>query len=321
MFKRNKRRDESAFLYLENGEVKDSKTNKPISPKMNVRLCDDFSDEELNSISLDLEKKEDSSQKNTKDENIIKEVIEDEQLVDEENDDEYDEDDMISDMKATIFNILKFVFIFSILAILGFAFIKLSPSISEKIKNYQNPQEVVDVTNSDNSITIIDDNDNVNDNDNDNFNNSEYQEIKISMETMNTINIDLENRWNLLKKYCTQYSNGSSTIYTHKKNMANLQYEYSQAYLNFINTEDNYKTDIDKQLFDLYKLRYSTLNECMSIMLETNTYNRNSIIDKLNEYVMIDNEYNEKEFDILIEKLNEYNLSYTITDTQIILNK
>ena len=93
MFKKNKRREESTFLYLENGEVKDSKSSKSLKQKIKARECDDFTDEELNSISLDLDKKED---------------------IDDE------EDEVINDMKITIFNILKFIFIFCIIAIIGF---------------------------------------------------------------------------------------------------------------------------------------------------------------------------------------------------------
>lgn len=54
------------------------------------------------------------------------------------------------------------------------------------------------------------------------------------------------------------------------------------------------------------------LTNSITMLQDSNNYNRANIIDKLNEYVKTDNEYNEEEFNILIENLNEYNLNYTI---------
>lgn len=293
MFKKNKRRDESTFLSMENGEVVTKKEDK----KIHARNCDEFSNEELDEISKDV----DIEVKNGLP------ICEPTQDYEEIN------DDIIKDMKVTIFNIFKFIFMFCLVAIIGFLLIKVTPSIKEKIK---------DSTSIENSS--IENSEEVNDN----LNFIQKQKLEKeknklieTMNNMNTINNQLKQDWNLLQSYCSGYSNNTYTIYTHNKNIDALESQFSTEYLNFLNTEDSYETDCDKELFELYKNRYETLTNSITMLQDSNNYNRANIIDKLNEYVKIDNEYNEEEFNILIENLNEYNLNYTITDSEIILNK
>lgn len=293
MFKKNKRRDESTFLLMENGEVVTKKEDK----KIVARNCDDLSNEELDEISKDVDIE-------------VKNGL---PICEPTQDDEEINDDIIKDMKVTIFNIFKFIFMFCLVAIIGFLLIKVTPSIKEKIK---------DSTSIENSS--IENSEEVNDN----LNFIQKQKLEKeknklieTMNNMNTINNQLKQDWNLLQSYCSGYSNNTYTIYTHNKNIDALESQFSTEYLNFLNTEDSYETDCDKELFELYKNRYETLTNSITMLQDSNNYNRANIIDKLNEYVKTDNEYNEEEFNILIENLNEYNLNYTITDSEIILNK
>ena len=293
MFKKNKRRDESTFLSMENGEVVTKKEDK----KIVARNCDDLSNEELDEISKDV----DIEVKNGL---PVCEPIQDNEDIN---------DDVIKDMKVTIFNIFKFIFMFCLVAIIGFLLIKVTPSIKEKIKDSKS----IENTSIENSEEV-----------NDNLNFIQKQKLEKeknklieTMNNMNAINNQFKQDWNLLQSYCLGYSNNTYTIYTHNKNIDALESQFSTEYLNFLNTEDSYETNCDKELFELYKNRYETLTNSITMLQDSDNYNRANIIDKLNEYVKIDNEYNEEEFNILIENLNEYNLNYTITDSEIILNK
>lgn len=293
MFKKNKRRDESTFLSMENGEVVTKKEDK----KIVARNCDDLSNEELDEISKDVDIE-------------VKNGL---PVCEPTQDDEEINDDIIKDMKVTIFNIFKFIFMFCLVAIIGFLLIKVTPSIKEKIKDSKS----IENSSIENSEEV-----------NDNLNFIQKQKLEKeknklieTMNNMNTINNQLKQDWNLLQSYCSGYSNNTYTIYTHNKNIDALESQFSTEYLNFLNTEDSYETDCDKELFELYKKRYETLTNSITMLQDSNNYNRANIIDKLNEYVKTDNEYNEEEFNILIENLNEYNLNYTITDSEIILNK
>lgn len=294
MFKKNKRRDESTFLSMENGEVVTKKEDK----KINARNCDEFSDEEIEEISKDI----DIEIKNGL---PVCEPIQNDSL----------DDNVLNDMKVTIFNILKFIFTFCIIAIIGFLVIKVSPTIIEKVKESKNIEK-----SSINTTQKVDDSNNFN------FiqkQKSEKEKKKLieTMNNMNSINNQLKEDWNLLQSYCVGYSNNTYTIYNHNKNIAALETQFSTEYLNFLNTQDSYKTDCDKELFELYKNRYENLTNSITMLKDTDNYNRSTIIEKLNEYITIDNGYNEDEFNILIENFNNYNLNYTITDNEIILNK
>lgn len=294
MFKKNKRRDESTFLSIENGEVVTKKEDK----KINARNCDEFSNEEIEQISKDV----DIEIKNGL---PVCEPIQDDNL----------DDNIVNDMKVTIFNILKFIFIFCIIAIIGFLVIKVSPTIIEKVKESKNIKN-----------SSIDTTQKVEDSNNLNFiqkQKSEKEKKKLieTMNNMNSINNQLKEDWNLLQSYCVGYSDNTYTIYNHNKNIATLETQFSTEYLNFLNTQDSYKIDYDKELFELYKNRYENLTNSITMLKDTDNYNRSTIIEKLNEYITIDNGYNEDEFNILIENFNNYNLNYTITDNEIILNK
>lgn len=300
MFKKNKRREESTYLSIENGEVKTFKENELTKNKINARVCDNFSEEEIENSDLvsDIEIKNGLP--------VCKPIYDDIT--------EMEEDSTVLDMKATIFNIFKFIFIFCFIAIIGVLIYKTAPIVIESVKEFSNSEDI--------------NNSNSNSDTNEDLNFIEKQKIEKekkklieTMNNMNTINNQIRQNWVLLQNYCLNYSNNTYTIYTHEKNMISLETQFSNEFLNFLNTEQSFETDYDKSLFEFYKLRYQNLMDCMTILKDSNSYNRSSIIDKINEYVLIDNEYNEKEFDILIENLNTYNLSYTITDTEIILNE
>lgn len=294
MFKKNKRRDESTFLSMENGEVVTKKQDK----KINARNCDEFSDEEIEEISKDI----DIEIKNGL---PVCEPIQNDNL----------DDNVLNDMKVTIFNILKFIFTFCIIAIIGFLVIKVSPTIIEKVKESKNIEK-----SSINTTQEVDDSNNLNFIQKQKLE-KEKKKLIETMNNMNSINNQLKEDWNLLQSYCVGYSDNTYTIYNHNKNIAALETQFSTEYLNFLNTQDSYKTDCDKELFELYKNRYENLTNSITMLKDTDNYNRSTIIEKLNEYITIDNGYNEDEFNILIENFNNYNLNYTITDNEIILNK
>ena len=112
MFKKNKRRDESTFLLMENGEVVTKKEDK----KIVARNCDDLSNEELDEISKDVDIE-------------VKNGL---PICEPTQDDEEINDDIIKDMKVTIFNIFKFIFMFFLVAIIVFLLIGYIP-INESI--------------------------------------------------------------------------------------------------------------------------------------------------------------------------------------------
>lgn len=297
MFKRTKRRDESTYLDIENGEVITSKISE--NKKINVRKCDDFSEDELNNIENNIEIE-------IKNGLPICEPVYNENL---------EEDKTVSDMKATIFNIFKFIFIFCFIAIIGFIMLKIGPSLIYTFKNISNTKEI--------NTTEVTDKEVVNND----LNFLEKQKIekekKKLIETMNNMNIineEIKENWTLLQSYCLGYSNNTYTIYTHNKNIKSLDTQFTNNYLTFLNTEQSFELSYDKELFEIYKNRYQNLIDCISMLKDNNLYNRSTIIEQLNDYVLIDNEYNKKEFDILIENFNNYNLNYTITDEKIILN-
>ena len=296
MFKKNKRRDKSTYLDMENGEVITSKISE--NQKINVRKFDDFSEEELNNI-----------------DDIPEIEIKNGLPICEPSCQDIEEDNTVSDMKATIFNIFKFIFIFCLLAIIGFILLKTGPTIVETVKEISKSEETnkTELTNEQNATEDL------------NFIEKQKleQEKKKLIETMNnmnTINDSLRQKWTLLQSYCLGYSDNTYTIYSHNKNMESLDSQFANDYLTFLNTEQSFESEYDKELFEIYKNRYQNLTDCMTMLKDSSAYNRSTIIDKLNEYVLIDNEYNKKEFDILVENLNNYNLSYTITNDKIILN-
>ena len=137
---------------------------------------------------------------------------------------------------------------------------------------------------------------------------------------MNSINNQLKQSYILTQKYCLAYSNNTNTLYAHEKNIGELENAISTDFINLLNTETNFVEDFDKELFEIYKNRYQNLSDCISMLQDTENYNRNSIIEELNKFILLDNEYNNEEFDILIEYFNKYNLSYSITENAIILN-
>lgn len=299
IFNKNKRRDKTTYLNMQDGEVITSDVN--IIKSINARGFDDFTDDELNNEDTNVEIKNGLP---------VCEPIFDNEI-------EECEDNTISDMKATIFNILKFICIFGLVAAFGLLCLKTLPKTIENVVDVgtSNQSNIVDnVDKFDNSVNIVD---NVVENTN---TKKVKKQLQSSMVYMNSINNQLKQSYILIQKYCLAYSNNTNTLYAHEKNIGELENAISTDFINLLNTETNFVEDFDKELFEIYKNRYQNLSDCISMLQDTENYNRNSIIEELNKFILLDNEYNNEEFDILIEYFNKYNLSYSITENAIILN-
>lgn len=305
MFKKNKRREKSTYLSIENGEVVETKLPTPQNNTIHARSFDDFSDEEL--------------------------AMEDPEIKDglpvcPPSVEEDEDSQTVEDMKATVFNIFKFIFIFCIIAIIAFILFRVGPVVTDKVSEvYSNTKSTASSSsNSSNSSSSNSSTSSTNVDSMSFLEKQQYEKEKKklvnTMNDMNDINDKFETDWTTLQNYCSGYSNNSYTIYAHDKNMEALATQFSNEYLEFLNTEEDFETDYDKQLFEIYKKRYDNLTACMETLKDSSSYNRSTIIDYLNQYILTDNQYNTQEYDLLIENLNTYNMDYSITDTEIILN-
>lgn len=302
MFKRKeKRRNKDAFLSMENGEVIDSSSKnkeKKKKPEMiHSRGCDEFTEEELQVINEEADIFGGSF-------NTFSDEQEPENFVDPTE----------RDMKASVFNILKFIFLFCVIAILGFCLYKASPMLISKVKEATSKSESSDSTNSSTKeetspLGFIEQH----------KQNQEIKKLKVTMNKMNTFNDGLKQSWALLKGYCEGYSNNSYNIYIHDKNMESVANTIQAEYAAFLETEPEYETECDKALFEIYKQRYEHMNVCMEDLKDSSSYGRSSIIDLINGFIEEDNVLNQKEFDLLIENFNKYGISYEITENQILM--
>ncbi len=301
MFKRKaKRRKEDTFLSMENGEVIDSskKKEKKSKPEMiHSRGCDEFSDEELQIMK--------------EEEDVFGESFS--TFADEQEPENYI-DPNERDMRASVFNIFKFIFIFCIVAILCFGLYKASPLIISKVKevtsNSNNDEKNPATTGEETSpLGFIEQH----------KQNQEAKKLKATMNNMNTFNDNLKQSWALLKGYCEGYSNNSYNIYIHDKNMESVANTIQTEYSTFLTTESEYETECDKALFEIYKQRYEHMNNCMEKLKDSSSYNRSSIIELINGFIEEDNVLNQQEFDLLIENFNKLGISYEITENQIIM--
>ena len=138
MFKKNKRRDKSTFLDMENGEVKTSEVN--IVKNLNIRKFD----EEISPDDL------------FKDEKVYNSLNDDEYILyDSATDSISKKDDIVvNDMKITMFNIFKFIFAFCIIAVIGYLGLKVVPIVLKDI----------DLSSSSNESAIVEDVDSFNEN-------------------------------------------------------------------------------------------------------------------------------------------------------------
>ena len=217
------------------------------------------------------------------------------------------------DMKATVFNILKFIFLFCVVAMLGFCFYKASPTIISKIKEVASGENSNSNSNTDSSqsekspIGFIEQH----------KQNQEAKKLKTTMNNMNTFNDKLKQNWALLKGYCEGFSNNTYNMYIHDVNMESVANTIQTEYVAFLATESEYETDCDKALFEIYKQRYEHMNSCMEKLKDSSSYTRSSIIELVNGFIQEDNELNQKEFDLLIENFNKYGISYEITEDRI----
>lgn len=313
--KKNKlqRRQEDTYLSMDNGEVvddlerkkitKEEKKTKPVMSRS--RNCDDISDEDLKIITEELDVLDNTPFKSFPDEQSN------------------EEDNTVSDMKATIFNIFKFMFIFCLVAIIGYLLYKTGPSIVNTAKDKINFSFFSNSSNDDknNSSNIENDSDSKSSLGlmEQHKQNQEAKKLKVTMNNMNTMNDKFKQNWALLKSYCEGFSNNQFTIYMHDKNMEAQNTAFSNTYLEFLNTEEEYTTDCDKALFELYRQRYDNLMNCMTELKDSSSYNRSTVIDVVNKYVESDNSLNNQEFDLLIENFNMYGISYEITEDKIIM--
>lgn len=304
MFKRKeKRRKEDTFLSMENGEVVDSSKKKEKEKKkkpemIHSRGCDEFSDEDFQIM------KEESD--------VFGESFS--TFQDEQQPDDYI-DPTERDMKASVFNIFKFIFLFCVIAILGFCLYKASPTIISKVKeitsNNSNNNELDNssIEEETSPLGFIEQH----------KQNQEAKKLKSTMNNMNTFNDRLKQNWALLKGYCEGYSNNSYNIYIHDKNMESVSNTIQTEYSAFLATETDYETECDKALFEIYKQRYEHMNSCMEELKDSSSYNRSSVIDLINRFIEEDNKLNQEEFDLLIENFNKFGINYEITSEQIIM--
>ena len=112
MFNKNKRREKSVYLSMENGEVKDSKFD---IHKINARVCDDFSDEELKEEYENVQEFSSNGLPICEPTTNIP-IATEEDFKNIKNKEEI-EDSTVSEMKISLFNIFKFIFVFCIIAI------------------------------------------------------------------------------------------------------------------------------------------------------------------------------------------------------------
>lgn len=304
MFKKKvKRRKEDTYLSMENGEViddknkkKEKKNNKP--EMIHSRGCDEFSEEELQIMK--------------EEEDVFGESFS--TFNDEQQPEDYI-DPTERDMKASVFNIFKFIFLFCVVAILGFCLYKASPTIISKVKEIASTDDSNSSNNSQNfgeetsPLGFIEQH----------KQNQEAKKLKTTMNNMNTFNDKLKQNWALLKGYCEGFSNNTYNMYIHDVNMESVANTIQTEYSTFLATESEYETDCDKMLFEIYKQRYEHMNDSMKTLLDSSTYSRSNVLDLVNGFIEEDNTLNQKEFDLLIENFNKYGISYEITEDRIIM--